>query len=201
MWPYVLVYLGSTFVDCIPVFAPPAWTVMLFLMMKFDLNPWVVVSVGTLGTVTGRLIFSTFIIPWIGEKTLNHDKETDLKFLGKNLSRRGWAAFLFVFLYSLLPLPTTALFTAAGLARVKMIVVIPPFFLGNLIGDAVLLVSGKYAAHSISDIFKRSFTPKDILIMALGVLVIVLFLVVDWRQLLMKKQVKLKWRFWKHARA
>jgi hypothetical protein len=39
MWPYALVLLSSIAVDCIPVFAPPAWTLMLLLLMKFDLNP------------------------------------------------------------------------------------------------------------------------------------------------------------------
>lgn len=199
MWPYLLVYLGSTAVDCIPVFAPPAWMVMLFLMIKHDLNPWITVSVGTLGTVSGRLIFSVFIIPWVGARTLNHDKNSDLKFLGSRLSDRGWPVFLFIFLYSLLPLPTTALFTAAGLAKVKKIIIIPPFFLGNLIGDGILLISGKFTIRSIGEMYKGAFSAKDILMMSFGVLILVLLLLVDWRELLQEKKFTFKWRIWKGA--
>jgi hypothetical protein len=36
MRPYVYVLLASIAVDCVPVFAPPAWTLMLLLMLKFD---------------------------------------------------------------------------------------------------------------------------------------------------------------------
>lgn len=196
MWHYALVYLGATLVDCIPVFAPPAWTLMIFLMMKFDLNPWAVVVVGTLGTVTGRLIFVSFIVPLVGEKTLAHDKAADLKFLGKKISERGLPAFFFIFLYSLLPLSTTALFTAAGLARVRRLLIIPPFFLGNLIGDGILILSGQKAVYSAGDLVKGSWELKSVLFSAFGLALVLLLLFVDWRELLIKKKIHLKWKFW-----
>ena len=197
MWPYILVLLASIAVDCVPVFAPPAWTLMLLLMLRFDLNPYVTVVVGTCGTVTGRLIFSSLIVPWLGAKTLSRDKESDLRYLGKRLNDKGVAAFIFIFLYSLLPLSTTALFTAAGLARVRKTFVLPPFFLGNLIGDAFLLLSGKAAVGSVGELFKGSWSVKDISMMAFGLLVVLVLLFVDWRTLLQKKKVKWKWTFWK----
>ncbi len=137
------------------------------------------------------------IIPWLGRKTLGRDKEADLRYLGKRLTQKGWAAFLFIFLYSLLPLSTTALFTAAGLARVRKIFVLPPFFLGNLIGDGFLLVSGKATVRSVGDLFKGSWSVKDIGIMAVGLLVVLALLVVDWRTLLQKRTLKWNWTFWK----
>ena len=197
MWPYALVLLSSIAVDCIPVFAPPAWTLMLLLMVKFDLNPYVTVLVGTCGTVTGRLIFFSLIVPWLGGKTLGRDKESDLRYLGTRLSKRGMAAFFFIFIYSLLPLSTTALFTAAGLARVRKILVLPPFFLGNLIGDGFLLLSGKNAVGSFGDLFKGSWSMKDISMMAFGLLIVLALLFVDWRTLLQKKTLKWNWTFWK----
>ncbi|MEO6221714.1 MAG: hypothetical protein ABIP90_00590 [Vicinamibacterales bacterium] len=170
---------------------------MLLLMLRFDLNPYVTVFVGTCGTVTGRFIFSALIIPWLGERTLSRDKETDLRYLGTRLTGRGWAAFFFIFLYSLLPLSTTALFTAAGLARVRPIVVLPPFFLGNLIGDGFLLISGKATITSFGDLFKDSWSVKDISVMAFGLLVMLGLVFVDWRSLLQKKKLKWKWVFWR----
>lgn len=194
MWPYALVYLSSTLVDCIPVFAPPAWMFMIFWMTKFDLNPWITVSVGTCGTVSGRLLFVTYIIPWLGKKTLNREKQADLTFLGKKLSKRGWPAFLFVLLYSFLPLSTTALFTAAGLAKVRRVFIIPPFFLGNFAGDALLVVSGKYAISSFSDMLEGSWDLKNILLMFLGLFLV---LAVLWHKLLRRKKLEFKWKFWK----
>jgi hypothetical protein len=38
MW-YPVVFLVSMGVDLIPIAAPPAWTLMVFFLVKFDLNP------------------------------------------------------------------------------------------------------------------------------------------------------------------
>jgi hypothetical protein len=197
MWPYAVVLLASIAVDCVPVFAPPAWTLMLLVMLKYDLNPYVTAVVGTCGTVTGRLIFFSLIIPWLGSKTLSRDKESDLRYLGNQINKKGIAAFGFIFLYALLPLSTTALFTAAGLARVHKIFILPPFFLGNLIGDGLLLLSGKATIRSLGDLFKGSWSLKATSMMAFGLLVVLALLFVDWRTLLQKKRVKWKWAFWK----
>ena len=193
---YGLVFIASILVDCIPVFAPPAWTLMILIMLKFDLNPWVVAVFGTAGTVCGRLIFVTYIVPWVGKKTIGATKEADLKFLGKKLSQRGILTFIFIFVYSLLPLSTTALFSAAGLARVRRILIIPPFFLGNLIGDGALLVSGKYAFHHFDDLYKGSMDLKNLIIMSCGLIFMIFFLFVDWHALLEKKKLRFKWKIW-----
>jgi len=66
--PFILIYAGSLLIDCIPVFAPPAWMFMLYILMKYHLNPVTVAVVGTAGTVSGRLIYMSIIVPWIGKK-------------------------------------------------------------------------------------------------------------------------------------
>lgn len=197
MIPYALIYFGSLIVDCIPIVAPPAWTLMLFIMLKFDLNPWLVAVVGTAGTVSGRLVYTSMIVPWIGKKTLGVEKESDLRFLGAKLSQHGWPTFAFVFFYSILPLSTTALFTATGLARVKKLYIIPPFFLGNLLGDSLILISGKYAVKNFGELYSGTFDLKNILLMLFGFIVMLLFLFIDWREMLTKKKLKMKWQFWK----
>jgi membrane protein YqaA with SNARE-associated domain len=197
MLAYALVYLSSVLVDCIPVFAPPAWMLMILIMLKFDLNPWIVALVGTAGTVSGRLIFVTYVIPWLGSKTIGSAKEEDLKYLGKKLSNKSVLTFFFILLYSILPLSTTALFTAAGLSKLRKILIIPPFFLGNLIGDGALLISGKYAIHNLSDLYKGSLDPKSIALSAFGLLFVLSFLFIDWRELIQNKKLKFKWKFWK----
>jgi hypothetical protein len=54
MWMYVLVFLAALIVDTIPVFAPPAWTVLVLLLLTFHLNPWLVVIVGVTKRKCGR---------------------------------------------------------------------------------------------------------------------------------------------------
>jgi hypothetical protein len=195
--PYILIFAGSLLIDCIPVFAPPAWMLMLYIMMKFNLDAVTVALVGTAGTVSGRLIYMSFIVPWIGKKTIGDDKEDDLEYLGKKLSKKGPATLFFIFLYSILPLSTTALFTAAGLAKLKKIYIVPAFFLGNLIGDGATLLSGRYVINNFSDFYKGSTSPKGIAISLAALFFVLIFLFMDWRTLLEKKKIKLKFKFWK----
>lgn len=196
-WPYLVVFLGSLLIDCIPVFAPPAWTLMVFMMSKYDLNPWVVTLLGAVGTVSGRAIFMTFIVPWAGEKTLSKDKREDLTFLGEKLSEKGFGTFLFVFAYSILPLSTTALFTAAGLGKVKRRIVIPPFFMGNLIGDGLTIFSGKYVIDNAGEMFSGSWDLKSVFFASFGLLIVLAILFIDWRTIIKTKKLKLKIKFWK----
>ena len=170
---------------------------MMFIMSKFELNPYATAAIGTAGTVCGRLIYVTYIVPWVGKKTISNDKEKDLEYLGEKLGKKGTATLIFVFIYSVLPLSTTVLFTAAGLAKVKRRYVVPGFFLGNLIGDGAILVSGHYVIHHWQDFYKDSLNTKSLLIMGAGLFVVLMFLFIDWRQLLQHKNIKFKLKFWK----
>src|SRR5256885_12621125 len=125
MWLYLLVFLSALAVDLVPVIGPPAWTVMVFLLMKFDLNPWGVLAAGVPGSALGRFLLSLYI-PKVSSKFLKRRKNDDLEFVGKKLAPNNCRTWLFVFIYTLTPLPTTALFTAAGLAKVKPVQIVLP---------------------------------------------------------------------------
>src|SRR5262245_18591600 len=141
MWPYVVVFLSAVAVDSIPVFAPPAWPLLVFLQIHYELSVWVVILLGVTGTTLGRFLLSLYI-PWVGHKILNRRGNGKLEFLGTCLSGSPASAFSFVLLYSLTPLSTTALFTAAGLAKVRRAYILPPFFLGKLISYTTLILTG-----------------------------------------------------------
>ena len=91
------------------------------------------------------------------------------------------------------PLSTTALFTAAAAARVRPWHILPPFFLGRLITDGVLVFSGKYATANLSDLLHGQANWKTLITLVAGLIVIGGFLFIDWRQLL--EDTKLRFRF------
>jgi hypothetical protein len=74
LWKYALVFLGSFLVDLIPVMGPPAWIVMVFLQVRFDLNVWAVLLIGVPGSALGRYCMSVYI-PKISDKILKARKE------------------------------------------------------------------------------------------------------------------------------
>ncbi len=195
MW-YLAVFAASFLVDLVPVIGPPAWTVMVFFAMKFDLNMWGVLAVGVPGSALGRYVLSCYI-PKVSSKILKRDKNEDLKFIGQKLGQTRWKSWLFVFIYTLMPLPSTPLFTAAGLSRIHPIQIVPPFFAGKFISDAIMLLTGEHAVSGLKDIFQGTFSPKGIVTSVVGVLLIAALLFVDWRSLLQKKKFRLRFKIWK----
>lgn len=196
MWPYVLVFLATLAVDTVPIFAPPAWILLVIFTVTFKLNPWVVVIVGVTGSTIGRYILTRYI-PRISSSMVNRREDENLRYLGKKLGQAKWSSAIFVFLYTLTPLSTTALFTAVAAARVKPWHILPPFFVGRLITDGVMVFSGKYATASVSDLFRGQFSWKSVLILAAGLVVIGGFLFIDWRNLLEKRKLRFKFKILK----
>jgi membrane protein YqaA with SNARE-associated domain len=93
---------------------------MVFLQIVFDLNVWLVILIGVAGSIFGRYVL-TLYIPSIAGNIFNPDKNEDVQFLGVVLKKKGWKSQLIIIAYSLLPLPTTPLFVAAGMAKLRPI--------------------------------------------------------------------------------
>jgi membrane protein YqaA with SNARE-associated domain len=196
MWPYLLVFLAAFAVDTIPIFAPPAWIVLVVILVKFHLNPWLVVAIGVTGSTLGRYVLTRYI-PRVSSSIINRREDDNLRYLGSKLGRAKWSSAFFVFLYTLTPLSTTALFTAAAAARVRPLHILPPFFVGRLITDGVLVFSGKYASANLSDLLQGQANWKTILTVVAGLVVIGGFLFIDWRSLLEKGNVRLNFKILK----
>jgi membrane protein DedA with SNARE-associated domain len=192
MW-YLVVFVSAFIVDLIPVFAPPAWMFMVFLLVKFHLNPWAVLVSGVVGSTIGRYIFSLYV-PKIADKLIKQHKQDELEFVGKKMSQKLWPSWLFVFIYTLTPLSTAALFTAAALAKVKAVRTVPPFFFGKFVSDAMMILAGRYA---VQNLVHSTFSVKGIAIIVFSLVIIGGFLFVDWRMLLQKKKVQFNFKIWK----
>jgi len=192
MW-YIAVLLSALAVDLIPIVAPPAWMVMVTFMVRFQLNPWAVLAAGVVGSTAGRYLFSLYV-PHVADRLIKRHKKEDLEFLGSKLKRCTWQSWLFVFLYTLTPLSTSALFTAAATANVGARQILPPFFAGKLLSDAVMIFAGGYAVQRLME---ETFSPKGVLIMSTGLAIVAAMLFINWRSLLQQRKFSLNFRIWK----
>jgi hypothetical protein len=196
MWAYLLVFLAALAVDTIPIFAPPAWILLVILLVKFHLNPWAVVGIGDNGSTIGRYILTRYI-PRISSSVINRREDENLRYIGGKLGHATWSAAIFIFFYTLTPLSTTALFTAVAAARVRPWHILPPFFLARLITDGVLVFSGKYASANLAELLHGQVSWKTGIILAGGLIVIGAFLFVDWRCLLEKRKIRFNFKILK----
>jgi len=194
---YFVAFLAALIVDTIPVFAPPAWPILAYLIVKFDLNPWLAVLLGTTGSTIGRYILSLYI-PKVSKKILCEREDENVRYLGKKIGKRTWTSSLFVLIYSLTPMSTTALFTAAGMARLNPLYLLPPFFIGKFASDAVMVFTGKYEAQSFRDMLHGDISWGTGLLAFAGILLISGVLFIDWPMLLAHKKFRLHFKIWRH---
>ena len=193
---YFLVFISSILVDIVPLPLPPAFVVMVFLQIEFGLNVWIVIIFGVAGSILGRYIL-TLYIPKIAGRIFKPSKNEDVQFLGKKLKEKGWKSQVAIFTYSLLPLPTTPLFIAGGMAKMRPYLIIPAFFIGKFISDTIAVLMGKYVAENTPYILSGAISWKSITGLIVGFLLIAGLLFIDWRACLKEKKFKLNFSIWK----
>jgi len=195
-WQYALVFLGAFLFDVVPFPFPPAFTIMVFLQIYFHLNIWMVIFIGVAGSILGRYVL-TLYIPYIAGSIFKPAKNEDVQYLGKILKEKGWKSQLVIVAYSLLPLPTTPLFVAAGMANLRPLYIIPAFFVGKFTSDTILVHLGKYGTENTEKMLQGAFSWQSFTSLAIGLLMISALLFIDWRTLIQQKEFKLNFRIWK----
>ncbi len=195
-WQYLLVFLGSFIFDVVPIPFPPAFTIMVFLQIMFKLNIWAVIGFGVAGSILGRYIL-TLYIPFLAGRIFKRSKTEDVEFLGKVMKEKGWRSQMVIIAYSLLPLPTTPLFLAGGIAKIKPLYIIPAFFVGKFTSDAITVHIGKYASEHAGSFIEGVLSWKSIASLAVGIILISALLFIDWRSLIQNKKFQLKFRILK----
>ena len=192
-WPYVFVFLGALLFDVVPFPFLPAFTVMIFLQVKYRLAVWAVLALGVSGSILGRYLLTRYV-PALAGRYFNAAKNADVQFLGQQMRAKGWQSQLAIVGYSLLPLPTTPLFVAAGMARVPARYVIPAFFVGKLTSDALAVSAGHYAAQNLARL-RASLVSWEAGAGLLGSLLLLLALLfIDWRTVIQHRKFKLEFR-------
>lgn len=195
-WQYLLVFLGAIAVDITPLPLPPAFTVMILFQIMFGLPVWPVIFIGVIGSIIGRYIL-TLYIPQVSNRLFIQSKNDDIRFLGTQLKDNGWKSQFFILLYTLMPLPSTPLFVAGGIARMKPIYLIPAFFTGKFISDSAAVLLGKYATENTESLLRGILTFKSFAGLLVGLLLIFALLFIDWRSLIIEKKFRLKFHIWK----
>ncbi|MDP4284964.1 MAG: hypothetical protein Q8891_11100 [Bacteroidota bacterium] len=195
-WQYVLVFIGALLFDIVPFPFLPAFSIMLFLQLAFHLNIWYVIEIGVVGSVLGRYIL-TLYIPLLADRFLKVSKTEDVQFLGNKMKENKWKGQLLVLAYSLLPLPTTPLFLASGIARLKAIYIIPAFFIGKFTSDSIALHVGKYASENTEIILQGVYSFQSVIGVFLSLLLLFGLLFIDWRSLIQKKKFVLNFKIFK----
>ncbi len=195
-WQYLLVFLGALLFDLAPFPFPPAFTIMVFFQILFELNVWLVIFIGVAGSVLGRYTLLLYA-PLIADKFLNVSKNKDIQFLGEKMEENKWKGQMIVLTYSLLPLPTTPLFLGAGISKIKAKYIVPAFLIGKFTSDTIALHLGKYAAENTESILENLLSWKSIASLVFGLLMLFALFFIDWRTLVQEKKLVVNFKILK----
>jgi membrane protein DedA with SNARE-associated domain len=195
-WHYLLVFAGALLFDIVPFPFLPAFTIMLLFQITFHLNVWLVIVIGVAGSVLGRYILILYT-PLVSKRYFKVSKNEDVQYLGKKMIENKWKGQAIVLLYSLLPLPTTPLFLAAGMAKLKARYIIPAFLIGKFTSDAIAVHAGKYASENAQSIMEHALSWKSIASFSFCLLLLFWLLFIDWRSLIQKRKLVLKFKILK----
>ena len=195
-WQYIILFFSAFAVDVVPLPLPPAFTIMILLQLVFGLQIWIVIAVGVAGSIAGRYVL-TLYIPIVSGKIFNPQKNEDVQYLGHKLKQKGWQSQAAILVYSLLPLPTTPLFIAGGMAKMKPYYIIPAFCIGKFASDSVAVLMGSYAATNTAELLHGMINWQTIVGLVVGLMLIFGLLFVDWRRLLQQHRFRLRFNIWK----
>ena len=81
-WQYLLVFIGALLFDVAPFPFPPAFTIMVFLQIMFDLNIWWVIVIGVAGSILEGISL-LYIFRFFLENFLSDRRMKTLSFLAK----------------------------------------------------------------------------------------------------------------------
>jgi membrane protein DedA with SNARE-associated domain len=165
---------------------PPAWMVLASIRAYTQVALLPLTIGGSAAAALGRLLYAWQV------KTFTHRLPADAQANAQALaaaahSRLRWP-WLFVVIYSFLPISSDAVFTAVGMGALPVHSTVVAFFLARSIFNTLMVVAAGPVVSNLADLFAGRLGWQSILVVLLAAGGYVLFL-------------KLPWARWLHVQA
>ncbi len=170
-------------INIIPAFAPPTWMVLSYFYITNPQNIFLLVFVGVTASTFGRYALAK-LSGTIFKKFANEKKKKEIELLRKRLNKKPLAKFIFSFVFALGPLPSNALFIAAGSTKLNLKEIIAGFFVGRFLSYLFLIFTSQKIFTSFEQTLLGEATFITILIEILGIIAILTFFFIDWIKIL-----------------
>lgn len=165
--------------NLLPVFSPPAWAVIAFIALNFELAPAPLVPIAAVAATGGRVVLalgSRSARGWLSERRL-----ASLAAAHDVLARspkRLWGTIAFFFIS---PVPSSPLFIAAGVLNLPIRNLSIAFFCGRLITYTLYLSGAEMVKESAGDVLLGALkSPLGIALQLTMVLLLGALFAVDW---------------------
>lgn len=181
-YTYPFVFFIIFVISVIPILTPPTWIVIVSAYSLNDqLNPILLSMIGASAAIAGRLILLQ--LSTVGRKAINDHRKNSLDKFRKYLEKTRYGYLIGTLLFAILPLPSNMLFISYGLMKAKSIGIVVGFWLGRFVSYIIMINLSQYFLKSFKEIINSDMLSL-IFIDILGILMTLLFLLIDWNILL-----------------
>ncbi len=192
---FLLIFAVVFVLNVIPVFAPPTWSVLSFVAIRFSSNIILLALVGAVAATLGRLVLAKLSTIIVRQKFLSENTRRNIDAVRVRLESNQRLTFGLLLFYAFSTLPSNHLFIAYGLTALKLKLIAIPFLLGRAVSYAfwAFTASGiaellSYESTTTKSFFSYYFVASQLF----GLFMIWVFTRIDWPRVFAEK--RLRWR-------
>jgi membrane protein YqaA with SNARE-associated domain len=192
---FLVIFIVVFALNVIPIFAPPTWTVLSFIAIRFNSNIVLLALVGAVAATLGRVVLAKLSTVIVRQRILSADTRRNIDAVKERLESKKKLTFSLVLFYAFSPLPSNHLFIAYGLTALKLKLIAIPFLLGRVVSYAFWAFTASSVAELLdyeSVTSKSFFSYYFVASQLFGLLTIYVFTRIDWQRVFTEK--RLRWR-------
>jgi uncharacterized membrane protein YdjX (TVP38/TMEM64 family) len=180
MTDYLILFAIVFGVNLLPAFGPPTWTILVWYTLTTDAWTPLIVLVGAAAAAAGRYLLAK-LFRFFGSH-MSEKRRRNMKAAREALEGRKRNTLVALGLFAMSPIPSNALFEAAGLAGMRLIGFTAAFFAGRLVSYSVYTYAAGTVRHtSFGETLRHGFTsPVGIAIQLAMIALLILLMRVDW---------------------
>lgn len=187
MSEYVILFLIVFGINLLPAFAPPTWSILVWFRLTTDVSTVALVIVGAAAAAIGRYLLAR-LFRYFGHR-MSARTRRNMEAAREAIERRKGNMWVVLGLFAMSPIPSNALFEAAGLAGMRLLGFTAAFFTGRLASYSVYTYAAGTVRHtSFGDTLREGFTsPVGIAVQLVLIAGLIALTRIDWAKWLAKK--------------
>ncbi len=191
MLTYFLIAVLVFTTNVIPFFMPATWTVLSYIAVAYSIPVLPLAFIGAVFATLGRATLAKLSQTIIREKIISEKTRKNIDVIKKQLEGKKTLTVGVVLLYAFSPFPSSQLFIAYGLTKMKLRYIVIPFFFGRLCSYTFFAFSATrivraFFPFSLNHLFSWYFLVSQLL----TIVTVYLFAKIDWQELLKHKKLK-----------